>query len=343
MKLIRNLTKLSDYLMIASLSADNIHRIVKKFSFSVTEHVLSLMDREDKDDPIAKQFLPTENELTVLNSEKKDPIGDFFHTKVKGIIHRYPDRVLLTPVHVCPVYCRFCFRREKVGDASETMSPDELDIAINYIQSNDGIWEVILTGGDPLILKPSMLGFIIRKLAAISHVEVIRIHTRVPVVSPDKINDVLLEALKITKPVYVVLHANHPKEFNEKSIEACAKIIDKGLPMLSQTVLLKDINDDIETLSALMRCFVKHRIKPYYLHQGDLAEGTSHFRTTIDKGQTLMKQLRGRYSGLCQPTYILDIPGGHGKIPIGPNYCLSENHELYTFVDYMGESHDYLK
>jgi lysine 2,3-aminomutase len=205
------------------------------------------------------------------------------------------------------------------------LSPAALERALAYIAGDPTIWEVILTGGDPLILSPRRLGLVMDALAKIDHVKVVRLHTRIPAVDPDRITDALIAALKrANKAVYVALHANHPRELTPDVRAACARLIDAGLPMVSQTVLLKGVNDDAEVLGALMRAFVETRIKPYYLHQGDLAPGTAHLRTPLAEGQGLMRRLRGRYSGLCQPTLVLDIPGGHGKVPVGPTYLTLE-------------------
>jgi len=230
--------------------------------------------------------------------------------------------VLLKLTHLCATYCRFCFRREMVGPgAAEPLDGETLDAAFAYIETHPDIWEVILTGGDPLVLSPRRLGAAMDRLAAIDHVKIVRLHTRLPAVDPDAVTPGLVQALKCEgKAVYVALHANHPRELTPQARAACARIIDAGIPMLSQTVLLKGVNDDAETLAALMRAFVETRIKPYYLHHADLAPGTAHLRTTIEEGQALMRALRGRWSGLCQPTYVLDIPGGHGKVPVGPGY-----------------------
>ena len=349
-KSIRSLEALTQHSLVKNTDLPALQAVVENFSLSVTEQMYQLIDKSNPDDPIAKQFIPSIEELHIAANEQSDPIGDNLHTTVKGIVHRYPDRCLLMVVHVCPVYCRFCFRREKVGSSSETLTPDELEQALAYIESHKEIWEVILTGGDPFILKPSLLKKIFTRLNTIDHVDVIRIHTRVPVVESCRINADMIAAMKGNKPAYVVLHANHPNEFTPAAISACSALIDAGIPMLSQTLLLKNINDNIETLSALMRCFIKHRIKPYYLHHGDLARGTQHFRVSISQGQQLMKQLRGRFSGLCQPTYVLDIPGGHGKVPIGPNYInTAENSDhddveiQYDVEDYCGHIHHYPK
>jgi len=251
--------------------------------------------------------------------------------------------VLLKAVHVCPVYCRFCFRREMVGPRGlGTLDSAELKAALAYIREHDEIWEVILTGGDPLVLSPRRLEEIVEGLAEIDHVKIVRFHTRVPVVDPTKIDGDLISALKASgKTVYVALHANHPRELTEEARAACARLVDAGVVMISQSVLLRGVNDDPEILAALMRTFVETRVKPYYLHHPDLAPGTSHFRLSIAEGQRIVAALRGRISGLCQPTYILDIPGGHGKAPIGASAMREIGEGCYSVSDYRGNEHVY--
>jgi lysine 2,3-aminomutase len=229
-----------------------------------------------------------------------------------------------------------------VGPGKPTMlSMDALAAALDYIRSHDEIWEVILTGGDPLVLSPRRLREVMTALAAIDHVKVIRIHTRVPVAEPERISADLVRALKAkSKAVYVAVHVNHASELAPAAREACARLADAGIPLLSQTVLLAGVNDDERTMTGLMRALVECRIKPYYLHHGDLAPGTSHYRTDIATGHRLMRALRGRVSGLCQPTYVLDIPGGYGKSPIGPSY-LAQSGGRYSVEDYNGARHDY--
>jgi lysine 2,3-aminomutase len=299
----------------------DLARVAARYAVAITPDIAALIDRADPHDPIARQFVPDLAELTTTPDERADPIGDDAHAPVEGIVHRYPDRVLLKLVNVCAVYCRFCFRREMVGPGREMLTPAKLDAALAYVAANPRIWEVILTGGDPLVLSARRLGDVIARIAAIGHVKIIRLHTRLPVVSPDKVTPALVRALKAPgKTTYVALHANHPRELTPQVRTACARLVDAGIPMVSQTVLLRHVNDDAKTLEDLMRAFVECRIKPYYLHHGDLAPGTAHFRTTIEHGQALMRALRGRVSGLAQPTYVLDIPGGHGKVPVGPGY-----------------------
>lgn len=343
---VKSLTALSERGLVCAHDLPALEKVTETFSVAVSSQMLEQMDLSNPADPIARQFLPSADELNILPIEQSDPIADDAFTTVKGLVHRYPDRCLLMPVSVCPVYCRFCFRRDKLGSDSGSLTPAELEAACAYIQEHREIWEVILTGGDPLILKPASLKAIITKLNAIPHVEVIRIHSRVPVVDSARIDENMIAALKGEKPVYVVLHANHANEFSPQAMQACAALVDAGIPMLSQSTLLKGVNDNIEALSALMRCFIRNRIKPYYLHHGDLARGTSHFRTSIEHGQELMRQLRGRFSGMCQPVYVLDIPGGHGKVPIGPNYLdkcgdCGKDDVRYTIEDYQGNLHSY--
>jgi lysine 2,3-aminomutase len=327
------------------IAADRVHaleRVAARYALAITPTSAALIDAADPADPIARQFIPQDAELDAAPEDLADPIGDGAHSPVEGIVHRYPDRVLLMLTHTCATYCRFCFRRETVGpDGAGDLSPAALQRALAYIAGDPAIWEVILTGGDPLILSPRRLGLVMQALSKIEHVKVVRVHTRVPAVAPETITPALVEALKrADKPVYVALHANHPRELTPAVRAACARLIDAGLPMLSQTVLLKGVNDDPAVLGALMRAFVETRIKPYYLHHGDLAPGTGHLRTTIKEGQAVVRALRGRLSGLCQPTYILDIPGGHGKVPVGPSF-LTEDDDGLLVEDVSGQRRRY--
>ena len=300
--------------------------VAKRYAVAVTPALAELIDPADPADPIARQFLPDERELATAPGELADPIGDHPHSPVPGIVHRYPDRVLLKVTHTCAVYCRFCFRREMVGPEGEgTLTPAELDAALAYVADRPEVWEVILTGGDPLALSARRLAGLMARLSEIDHVKVVRVHTRVPTVDPEAVTPGLVEALKaVRQTLYVALHANHPRELTPAARAACARLADAGIPLLGQTVLLKGVNDDAETLGALFRAMVEARIKPYYLHHADLAPGTAHLRTTLAEGQALMRALRGTVSGLCQPTYVLDVPGGFGKAPVGPNYLTED-------------------
>jgi lysine 2,3-aminomutase len=309
-----------------------LERVAAQYAVAITPAMAELIDPCDPADPIARQLVPDPAELDLLANEHPDPIGDHVHSPVEGVVHRYPDRVLLKLTHTCAVYCRFCFRREMVGpEGLGALSPPALDAAMAYIAGRPEIWEVILTGGDPLVLSPRRLREAMRRLAAIPHVKVVRFHTRIPVVAPETVTEALVSALKSpTQAVYVALHANHARELTPAARAACARLVDAGLPMLGQTVLLRGVNDDAASLEALLRALVETRIKPYYLHHGDLAPGTAHLRTTLAEGQALMRSLRGRVSGLCQPTYVLDIPGGHGKAPVGPGYLGDDDGETWV-------------
>jgi lysine 2,3-aminomutase len=345
MKTLTHPQALVDAGLIPPHRRDELARVAERYAVSLTPEVADLIDPADPADPIARQFIPNPREIESAAGERVDPIGDDAHSPVEGIVHRYPDRVLLKLVHVCPVYCRFCFRREMIGPGKRArLSRAALAGALDYVRARPEIWEVILTGGDPLILSSRRLREVMLTLRSIEHVKVVRVHSRIPALDPKRITPDLVRALKASeKAAYVVLHANHPREMTPLARAACARIIDAGIPMLSQTVLLRGVNDDAATLAALMRAFVECRIKPYYLHHGDLAPGTGHLRTTIEEGQALMRALHGHNSGLCQPTYMLDIPGGHGKSPIGPNYLHRARgpETAIEIEDYRGCRHSY--
>lgn len=276
------------------------------------------------DDPIGRQFIPDAAELVAAPHERADPIADDALSPVKGVVHRYPDRALLKPLLICPVYCRFCFRREHVGPDGGLLTEQELETAYEWFEAHPAVTEVILTGGDPLMLSPRRLGAIIRRLSAIAHVQTIRIHTRVPVADPHRVTDLLVAAMETDRSFWLAVHANHAREFSEEARTALRRLSKSGIPLLGQSVLLRGINDTPEALEALFRAMVASRIKPYYLHQLDPAPGTARFRVPIEEGRTLLEALRGRVTGLAWPTYVLDIPGGHGKVPIGPDYRLSD-------------------
>jgi lysine 2,3-aminomutase len=350
---LREPTELVAHGLVSVADLAGLEKVAARYAVAVTPDVAALIDPDDPDDPIARQYIPRAEELVAQSNENPDPIGDDAHSPVSGIVHRYPDRVLFKLVHVCAVYCRFCFRREMVGPGkASALSQGAYDNALAYIRAHSEIWEVILTGGDPLMLSPRRLAEIMADLAGIDHVRIIRIHTRVPVAEPSRIGDEMIAALTVKgATTWVALHANHVRELTGKARAACAAIVDAGIPMVSQSVLLRGVNDDPAALEALMRGFVECRIKPYYLHHGDLAPGTSHLRTTLERGQEIMRRLRGRVSGLCQPDYVVDIPGGHGKAPVGPSYLSAENsfspereqptETRYRIVDYCGDVHLY--
>ena len=267
-------------------------------------------------DPLGLQFLPDLAELITAPHENADPIADEALSPLPGIVHRYPDRALLKPLLACPVYCRFCFRREQVGPDGGLLTQDQLEAAYEYISARPTIHEVILTGGDPLILSPRRLGDILRRLDAIPHVELLRIHSRVPVADPTLINTALLDALKTEKPLYLAIHANHALEFSEATNIALNSLSRLGIPLLGQTVLLAGVNDSEDALADLFRAMLRARVKPYYLHQLDAAPGTARFYVAPERGREILANLRGKISGTALPTYILDRPGGLGKIPL---------------------------
>jgi len=339
----RTLRRIGDFVdagLVAPEDRAELERVAARYAVALTPDLAALIDRADPADPIARQFVPDARELVRAPEERADPIGDAAHSPIKGIVHRYPDRVLLTPVHVCPVYCRFCFRREKVGPGSDALTSAETAAALDYIRARPSIFEVILTGGDPLVLAPKKLGALVTALGAIPHVQVIRLHTRAPVAQPDIVAPDLVRALALDKAVYVVLHCNHPREVTAKLRAAVARLVKAGITVLSQSVLLKGVNADAATLEALFRALVAARIKPYYLHHPDLAPGTAHFRVSLEEGRALVKTLRGRVSGLALPTYVLDIPGGHGKVPAGAGH-VEEKDGAWIVEDPAGTRHPY--
>ena len=337
---VRDLKGLLDSQVMSAEHSEQISQVIKKFSVAITPHVMDTIG-DAYHGAVAAQFVPSVLELTETPAESSDPIGDQNHSPLPGIIHRYEDRVLLNVVQTCAVYCRYCFRRENVGSGNAGLTPSQLNAALDYIRADENLWEVILSGGDPLTLSPRRLSHILCQLRDIGHVGIVRFHTRVPSVAPDKIDEALLAALKQYPAVYLILHINHPDELTPQVCEKLAMLADAGIPLLSQSVLLRNINDDVSTLTRLFRKLLVNRVKPYYLHHGDLAKGTGHFRTSIEHGQKLMKSLRGPVSGLCQPHYVLDLPGGAGKVPIGPQYLQTIGENRHTVEDVSGCSHLY--
>ena len=270
--------------------------------------------------PIARQYLPDARELQTAPHEHPDPIADDALSPVKGIVHRYQDRALLKPLLICPVYCRFCFRREHVGPDGGLLTDAELETAYAWIAAHPEVREIILTGGDPLLLSPRRLTQIIARLSAIPHIETLRIHSRVPVADPSLVTESLAEAMTTDKAMWLVVHANHAAEFSPDARTALRRIQSHAIPILGQSVLLRGVNDTAHALEALFRAMIAARVKPYYLHQLDAAPGTARFHVPIAEGLALLSKLRGRVTGLAWPTYVLDIPGGHGKVPLGPSY-----------------------
>jgi lysine 2,3-aminomutase len=344
MTTLRTPAQLCDHGLVPRERRAALDAVAARYAVALPPAFANLIDPNDAHDPIARQFVPDVAELDHRPEELSDPVGDDAHSPVNGVVHRYPDRVLLKLNAICAVYCRFCFRRERVGPGkAQALPAAALARALDYIGSHPEIWEVILTGGDPLVLSARRLRDAMKRLAAIEHVKVLRIHTRVPVADPARVTADLVRALKVKgKATYVALHINHPRELTPAARVACARIADAGIPLLGQSVLLAGVNDKVEVLGELMRALVECRIKPYYLHHADLAPGTGHLRTDIATGQDLMRGLRGQWSGLCQPTYVLDIPGGYGKSPIGPTYLdRAEDGKHLMVEDFNGRRHRY--
>jgi lysine 2,3-aminomutase len=312
--------------------------VAARYAIAVPPAPVRLINPADSDDPIARQYLPDARELVRHPAEVADPIGDTLKSPLSGLVHRYPDRVLIKLVAVCAVYCRFCFRREMIGPGAQALSAQQFAAALAYVRVRPQIWEAVLTGGDPLVLSPRRLAETTAALAAIPHLKVLRWHTRLPVVAPERVTKAMARALcrGHDKTVYVALHANHPRELTVEARAACRRLIDAGATLVSQSVLLKGVNDDADTLEGLMRAFVESRVKPYYLHHPDLAPGTAHFRLSIARGQALMRELRQRLSGLAMPTYVLDQPDAQGKTSIGPSYAAAAEDGSWTIVDAEG-------
>lgn len=349
MKVVRQTLRTADDIVDAGLAPSragaDIERVAERYAVAISPAVASLIDPNDANDPIARQFVPDIRELDRTESERNDPIGDDANSPVPGVVHRYPDRVLLKIASVCPVYCRFCFRREMVGPQNgHALSAEELDAALAYIGETPQIWEVILTGGDPLVLSDRRIADVTARLAAIDHVKVLRWHTRVPVVQPERISTELARALTEgagETAVWMAIHANHPRELTPDVREACKVLRVAGIQLVSQSVLLKGVNDNADVLAHLMRDFVVAGIKPYYLHHADMAPGTAHFRISIEEGQALVRELRGRLSGIAQPTYVLDTPGGFGKVPLTPSYVTPHEDAGFSVTDHSGQVHRY--
>lgn len=303
--------------LIDAADHDAIAEVAGRYAVAIPPTLAGLIG--DRNDPIGRQFVPDAGELVTAAHEMADPIADEALSPVRGIVHRYPDRALLKPLLVCPVYCRFCFRREQVGPDGGLLSPAELAAAHAWLRAHPQIREVILTGGDPLMLSPRRLGEILRALDTIPHVETLRIHTRVPIATPESVTDDLLAALHTEKPLWIAVHANHASEFGAEARTALARLA-PIVPLLGQSVLLAGVNDTPGAMEALLRAMIAARIKPYYLHQLDAAPGTARFHVPVERGRAILAALRGRVPGHALPTYILDIPGGAGKVPIGPDH-----------------------
>jgi lysine 2,3-aminomutase len=313
----------------------------RRFRLEITPYFANLINPDDPTCPIRKQVIPIVSELNAIESEAEDPLAEAQYSPAPGIIHRYPDRVLFYPTAHCASYCRFCTRSRIVGHVEETLRRDELEQAFAYLRAHHEVRDVVVSGGDPLTIGDNKLEQLIATLRSIAHIEIVRLHTRVPVFLPQRVTPALAAMLKTFHPIYISIHFNHPREITREVTEACASLADAGIPLAGQTVLLRGVNDDIATMKRLMHELLKIRVRPYYLNQGDLVAGTSHLRAGVATGLAIMEQLRGHTTGLAVPTYVIDTPHGGGKVPITPNYVISQNHGRILLRNFRGEVYEY--
>lgn len=317
-----------------------INNLKGRLPMRITPYFASLIYDTGFSHPLRRNVIPVVEELLQTSSEQSDPLHEASYSPVKGIVHRYPDRVLFTVTQVCANYCRYCTRSHSVGKLDK-LGRHDFDKAFEYIAAHKEVRDVLISGGDPLTLTDVVLDYILYNIRKIEHVEIIRIGTRTPVVLPQRITDNLVGILKKYHPLYLSLHFSHPAEITQECADACIKLADNGFPLGSQTVLLKGINDNVNVMKELMHKLLKIRVKPYYLYQCDLIPGSAHFRTTVRKGLEIMKGLRGYTSGYAVPTYVIDAPGGGGKIPILPNYVVEHNSEKIVLRNYKGDLYEY--
>lgn len=309
---------------------------LEKFRMSITPYYATLMDPEYKRDVIRLQAVPTLSETKTAADDRDDPLHEDVDSPTPGLTHRYPDRVLFLVTHICSMYCRHCTRRRIVGDQDQHLSRQQVDDCIEYIRYHGEVRDVLLSGGDPFSLSNDRLEYIIKRLREIEHVEIIRLGSRMPVVLPQRITDDLVEMLTRYHPIYVNTHFNHPKEITEDSRRACEKLANAGIPLGNQSVLLRDVNDCPKIMKKLVHDLLKIRVKPYYIYQCDLSTGISHFRSSIAKGIEIIESLRGHTTGLAVPTFVVDAPGGGGKIPLMPSYLLSQSDRRFVLRNYEG-------
>jgi len=340
---IRSKEDLAQIIKLTPEEEKGIDKATGRLSVAITPYWATLMDPEDPSCPFRRQAVPVASELIVGPHEMVDPCAEDRDSPVLHLVHRYPDRVLLLATEQCAMYCRHCTRRRLVGEHRESNSPDKFDAAVEYIKSNKKIRDVLISGGDPLIQEDEEIESLIQRIRAISHVEFLRLGTRVPVTLPQRITEKLVNMLKKYSPIWISIHFNHPREITKRCRIACDMLADAGIPLGSQTVLLKGINDRPFIMRKLMQELLKIRVRPYYIYQCDPVRGTQHFRTPVAVGINIMEKLRGHTSGYAVPTYVVDGPGGGGKIPVGPNYILSQAKEKYVLRNYKGKIYTYLE
>ncbi len=334
---ITDVEKLKKVVDLTEKEEDEITDVMGKLRMAITPYYASLMDPEDRNCPVRMQAVPTEKELNLGGADMEDPLHEDVDSPVDNLTHRYPDRVLLLITDQCSMYCRHCTRRRFAGQQDKAVPMDKIDNAIEYIREHEEVRDVLLSGGDALLISDDKLEEIIQKLYEIPHVEMIRIGSRTPVVMPQRITDDLVNMLKKYHPIYVNVHFNHPKEITETSAKACARLNDAGIPVGNQTVLLKGVNSQPKTMKKLMQKLLQIRVKPYYIYQCDLSQGIEHFRTPVSRGLEIMEALRGHTTGLAVPTFVVDAPGGGGKTPLSPNYLVSMSEGKIIMRNYEGK------
>ncbi len=321
---VETLDELKQYIELTDEEEKGIRECLNTFRMAVTPYYLSLIDLHDPQDPIRKQAIPTAAELYFAPEESADSLHEDTDSPVKGLTHRYPDRVLFLITDCCAAYCRHCTRRRMVGQTDNAMPKSQIDACIEYIRNHPEVRDVLVSGGDVFMQGDDMLEYVISNLRAIEHVEIIRLGTRTPVVMPQRITPALCDMLKKYHPIWVNVHFNHPDEITPEAAKACAMLADAGIPLGNQSVLLKGVNDCVHVMRKLVNDLVRIRVRPYYIYACDLSLGLSHFRTPVSKGIEIIEGLRGHTSGFCVPTFVVDAPGGGGKIPVMPNYVLSQ-------------------
>ena len=340
---ISTLEAISQIVKLTPEEEQGIKKASGRMMMAITPYWASLMDPDDPNCPLRRQAIPTVAESHIGPHEMRDPCAEDRDSPADFLVHRYPDRVLLLSTEQCAMYCRHCTRRRLVGDKKETNNPNKFDKAIEYIRSNRKIRDVLISGGDPLMLEDDVLEGLIQKVRAVPHVEFLRIGTRVPVSLPQRITSAFVSMLKKYSPLFVSIHFNHPKEVTRRCKVACDMLADSGIPLGSQTVLLKGINDRPYIMRKLLHELLRIRVRPYYIYQCDPVKGTQHFRTPVAVGINIIEKLRGHTSGYAVPTYVIDGPGGGGKIPVGPNYVLSQAKGKYVLRNYKGKIYTYLE
>jgi len=333
---IKDIATLSKIIDLDETEKADLEKCLKKFRMAITPYYAALMDPKDRRCPVRLQAVPRIAELKDDISDLDDPLHEDVDSPVPGLTHRYPDRVLLLVTNICSMNCRHCTRRRLVGFEDCHMSMENIDKAVEYIKSNKNVRDVVVSGGDPLTLSDEMLETVLSKLRAIPHVEIIRIGTRTPVVMPMRITDALVNMIKKYHPIYVNTHFNHPKELTAEARQACARLADAGISIGNQSVLLRGVNDNAPVMKKLVHELLFARVRPYYIYQCDLSKGISHFRTTVAKGIEIIENLRGHTSGLAVPTFVVDAPGGGGKIPVMPQYLLSMSDRKVVLRNYEG-------